>query len=675
MSRLRAAVSSALLVVALLAGVLAVPSRAAGRVPVLSFAGSELVLARALSFGSEIAVPIHDPGLTKFLSTVGAQVAYQPQERYVVFTAANRRTISFTLGSPQVSAGGIVSRLDFAPFVQNGEPFIPFYALARSLFVEPIVDGESVVLQPEIGALDLRSTGTRTTIGLHSALPVSYTQRNVSPNHLELIVAGVGAQFDGTRQIGNGTVTLATSGTVRAPNTIITVDFPRGTTHGEPTLSSPFDLSLDFQVLAKSDVTVASVQPVAPTVAPIVKAPTFAASTAPLARAAGAIVNRVQLLPLGDGSQVRIATLGSPTFEWHHLGDQRWYVDIKGATLNDIDRNDRRTAGPVESLRVRQVAGSDGVSFVRVAITLREDHRIDVTPGPDGLTVDIPNLPPIAGARIGYGAIGESAMVAALPTASPAPVSSATAASTVASASATGSEADPFAVFPGAYSSSKTIVIDPGHGGGDMGTAHNGLVEKIITLDVARRLRAVLVAQGWTVRMTRDADIDPVSAENLAAMHADGKPDPDDRAYLQTRCDVANAINARLFVSIHVNYSTSPAINGTTFYWYKPEDQALAKALERAVIPATGTNDIGPRRENFYVIHHTNMPAVLIETAFISNPGDAKLLASPTFLQSMATGIASGIKTYASATGVLPSAAPGVDTQTPSPAPSAAGDQ
>jgi N-acetylmuramoyl-L-alanine amidase len=196
---------------------------------------------------------------------------------------------------------------------------------------------------------------------------------------------------------------------------------------------------------------------------------------------------------------------------------------------------------------------------------------------------------------------------------------------------------------------SRVIVLDPGHGGDDMGTAHNGLVEKNITIDIARRLRALLSAQGWIVKMTRDSDIDPVTQANLTMMAADGKPNPSDRAYLQTRCDVANNVNARLFISIHVNYSDSTAVNGTTFYWYKPQDQLLANTLEHAVIPVTGTNDIGPRHENFYVIRHTTMPAVLIETAFISNPHDAMLLGSPSFLQNMAQGIANGVKAYTGA--------------------------
>jgi N-acetylmuramoyl-L-alanine amidase len=191
--------------------------------------------------------------------------------------------------------------------------------------------------------------------------------------------------------------------------------------------------------------------------------------------------------------------------------------------------------------------------------------------------------------------------------------------------------------------------LDPGHGGDDFGTAHNGLVEKYLTLDIARRVRALLTAEGWTVRMTRDSDVDPVSAANLAAMRADGRPNPDDRAYLQTRCDVANSVNARLFVSIHVNYSDDTNVNGTTFYWYKPQDEPFARALEHAVIPAAGTNDMGPRHENLYVTRHTTMPAVLVETAFISNPHDAALLRTTAFLQNMAQGIANGIGAFGGA--------------------------
>jgi len=81
----------------------------------------------------------------------------------------------------------------------------------------------------------------------------------------------------------------------------------------------------------------------------------------------------------------------------------------------------------------------------------------------------------------------------------------------------------------------------------------------------------------------------------------------------------------------------------------KPQDLALAQAMERAVIATANTNDVGTRHENLYVVRHATMPAVLIETAFISNPGDANLLRSPAFLQNIAQGIANGVKAYAGA--------------------------
>ncbi len=252
-------------------------------------------------------------------------------------------------------------------------------------------------------------------------------------------------------------------------------------------------------------------------------------------------------------------------------------------------------------------------------------QRVDVLPADDGVTITVSTEPAVDLARSGIGRTGGAPVVASAATPEP-------------SASP---EAWKFA------SGSKIIVLDPGHGGADAGTQHNGLTEKLLTFDIAQRVRALLVAQGWTVRMTREADVDPVSADNLAKMHADGKPNADDRAYLQTRCDVANNVNARLFISIHINSAPIESARGTTVYWYKPQDAPFAQAIEKNLIPAAGTFDDGTRHENFYVVRHTMMPAVLIETAFVTNPGDAALLRQPSFLQSVAQGIANGVKSYA----------------------------
>ncbi len=178
-------------------------------------------------------------------------------------------------------------------------------------------------------------------------------------------------------------------------------------------------------------------------------------------------------------------------------------------------------------------------------------------------------------------------------------------------------------------------MLDPGHGGSDTGAMHNGLMEKEITLDIALRLRTLLVSRGWIVRMTRDTDRDVYG------------PNASDVAELQARVDVANNAGARMFVSIHANSSTSSVPSGTTSYYYKPQDRPLAAAIQARLIALLGTKDDGVVRERFYVIHRTTMPAALIETAFVSNADDAARLRSPNFRQQIAVGIADGIKDYA----------------------------
>jgi N-acetylmuramoyl-L-alanine amidase len=365
---------------------------------------------------------------------------------------------------------------------------------------------------------------------------------------------------------------------------------------------------------------VADVQP-SPSEGPGSPAPGWPATAAQVPAA----VTSVTFAPADDSFAVHLTIAGSAGYEWHRLLDGRWYVDITNATLSDAGRDERPASELVESIRVRQI-GTPDAPVVRVAFTLKGDRRVDAIPAADGLTLTVGSLPDDGAVRIGSGSAGSAP---AQP--SPEPVAS----------------SDPNAwKFAPPVNGSRVVVLDPGHGGDDIGTAHNGIVEKLITLDIARRVRTLLVAQGWTVRMTRDADIDPYNPALLPAMQGDGLPNASDRAYLQTRCNVANDINARVFVSIHVNYSPNPAPNGTTFYYTKPQDVGLAQALERAVVPAAGTADDGVVHANYYVTKHTTMPAVLIETAFVSNPGDAAKLADPAWIAAVARGIAGGIGTY-----------------------------
>jgi N-acetylmuramoyl-L-alanine amidase len=668
MNRLRAAVFSLLVAVATVSAGAAAQTVS----PSFWFAGTRLIFVHATALDGDVAVPVDDPGLTRLLARLGATLAASPQERYIIVTAADRRTIAFALASTQYTAGGVTARAAFAPYLDGNRAVIPLYALAHALYVEPVAAGNEIVLQPQLGALDVRTAGKRTTVVMRAATQLAYVTRVDAPGHLELAFGGLASPLAGTRTLGDLSITVTSGGTVKNPTTIVAFDVPRGAQHDVVPPTTPFDVGVAFTgVNTTVAAAVASPEPsaavtatpagfgpppppvpagiapssVAPAAVPTETPPPGVApppaaeppASAPAAAVAGpATVTGVVLTPVDDGLTIRVVVNGTPLYDWHRLADHRWYVDLHDATLTDAGRDERPAIPAVESVRIRQI-GSPDAPVVRIALTLRGEKRVDLTPASDGLTIAATNVDAVVAARSGTGRIGTNADLALAPSSAPVPPPD---------LGAPPPTPMPWKFAP-AVNGSRIIVLDPGHGGSDIGTAHNGLVEKSITIDIARRLRSLLVAQGWTVRMTRDDDIDPVSQANLALMAADGKPNPTDRAYLQTRCDVANNVNARLFISIHVNYSESPSVNGTTFYWYKPQDEALATTLERAVIPVAGTNDVGPRHENFYVIRHTTMPAVLIETAFISNPHDAALLGSTAFLQSMAQGIANGVKAYA----------------------------
>lgn len=183
-----------------------------------------------------------------------------------------------------------------------------------------------------------------------------------------------------------------------------------------------------------------------------------------------------------------------------------------------------------------------------------------------------------------------------------------------------------------------TIVIDPGHGGSDTGAIGvDGLREKDITLLVAKRVQELLLGSGANVVMTREDDRDVYG------------PDATDAQELQARVDVGEAAaKADVFLSIHCNAFTKSTANGTETYYYPKSgrDMALAQALQDGMLDHSGLRNRGVKEARFYVLHHSSMPAALVELAFITNPKEKKLLADENFQQEMALGICEGLANY-----------------------------
>lgn len=186
----------------------------------------------------------------------------------------------------------------------------------------------------------------------------------------------------------------------------------------------------------------------------------------------------------------------------------------------------------------------------------------------------------------------------------------------------------------------KRIVLDPGHGGSDTGAiGPTGVTEKSIALRIAKRLKALLEAEGAEVILTRTEDTE-VSPKKAKAT---------DVEELQARCDIANQNSADIFLSIHLDAFSGPEAHGTTGYYYEmgsADSTRLADCVKRGVLRRLGTLDRGTKPCAFYVCRHTDMPAMLLETAFVSNPREEQMMNSEEGVENAAQGIAAGIAEY-----------------------------
>lgn len=186
--------------------------------------------------------------------------------------------------------------------------------------------------------------------------------------------------------------------------------------------------------------------------------------------------------------------------------------------------------------------------------------------------------------------------------------------------------------------SSIKVCLDPGHGGYDSGAVGpTGIQEKNVTLAMALKTGEILKKNGIDVVYTRTSD--KVSWPSIVVQD------------LQKRCDIANSENVDYFVCIHANSADISSANGQETY-YAPGSaagQKLAESIQREITKATNLYNRGTKTENFYVLLHTNAPAVLVETGFISNPNEEKLLNSDSFQNTIAQAIANGIIKFANA--------------------------
>jgi N-acetylmuramoyl-L-alanine amidase len=181
-------------------------------------------------------------------------------------------------------------------------------------------------------------------------------------------------------------------------------------------------------------------------------------------------------------------------------------------------------------------------------------------------------------------------------------------------------------------SSQVLVMIDPGHGGKDPGAIGlGGLREVDVILPIAKRVAAILESQGIRTKLTRDSDY---------------------FVGLDERVDMSDRANATVFVSIHANsIDGRPDVNGLETYYYGQEGGKLAGIVHRNVL-ATVTSrgfylgDRNTRRARFLVLRKSNVPAILVETGYLTNDAEVARLRRDDYRAVQAEGIARGIIEY-----------------------------
>jgi len=171
----------------------------------------------------------------------------------------------------------------------------------------------------------------------------------------------------------------------------------------------------------------------------------------------------------------------------------------------------------------------------------------------------------------------------------------------------------------------KLIVVDPGHGGSDPGAfGLGGIMEKDLTLQTAMYLVKFLKRNGAKVFLTRKSD---------------------ERKSLEEVADYTNKIKADVYIGMHYNSLDRP-MSGTETYYYTPQSFRLASLVQKSMVLNLKRQDHGVKQGMFYTIHHAEMPAIIVEPVYLTDPEEGLLAKSMAFQKEVALSITEGIKDY-----------------------------
>lgn len=191
----------------------------------------------------------------------------------------------------------------------------------------------------------------------------------------------------------------------------------------------------------------------------------------------------------------------------------------------------------------------------------------------------------------------------------------------------------------------KTIVIDAGHGGFDGGAVgYDGVIEKGINLDIALTLRDLFLVNGFEVVMTRTQDVG-LYTEQAKTIKEKKTQD------MKTRLDMIRANPNAIFISVHQNKFDQPSSSGAQIFYSKNNEKSelLASMIQRQMrenLQPENTRQHKKSGKELYLLDQSDMPAVMVECGFLSNPEESQKLQDPIYQKQIAFVIFSSVMEF-----------------------------
>ncbi|MCM3317729.1 N-acetylmuramoyl-L-alanine amidase [Rummeliibacillus stabekisii] len=192
------------------------------------------------------------------------------------------------------------------------------------------------------------------------------------------------------------------------------------------------------------------------------------------------------------------------------------------------------------------------------------------------------------------------------------------------------------------------IALDAGHGGIDGGASTDKLIEKNVTLAITKEVEKLLKKKGATVYMTRSKNDDVIAEHTPKAEFNTLRERKKQDIFLREK--LVNKEKPDLFLSIHANAIPETKWRGAQVFYHAnghPAGELLANSIQDSIKEnLKNTEREALAIKQVYLLKKVKMPAVLVETGFLSNPEEAELLSSPDYQRKMAEAIVDGIERY-----------------------------